>query len=131
MECDGGRADGAHRWTARKSQQGSLDRRSVRCSVRIILGLAALLMTVGAETADGPMVLNEAQLDRITAGAEPTFPGVFILELPGPSKADVAPVLEFPDGSLLLHVEQSAVPNTPAAPRLGLSNLARQLGGLD
>jgi hypothetical protein len=35
---------------------------------RWTLGMAALLATAGAAMADGPMVLTDAQLDRVTAG---------------------------------------------------------------
>jgi hypothetical protein len=62
-------------------------------------GFTAVFMMVGAATADGPMVPNEAQLDGITAGAELAVPGVFILELPGP---DAEPP---PPGDLVIQFE--------------------------
>jgi hypothetical protein len=63
-------------------------------------GFAALLMTAGVPAADEPMVLNERQLDRITAGAEFIFPGVFLQEVPGTGAEPPPP------GNLVIQFEE-------------------------
>jgi hypothetical protein len=103
------------------------------------LGMAALLATAGvtaagepvelkatadATAAGEPFELNATQLDRVTGGP-------LILQVPDLVgdifDHGVSPVLEVQDGQLLLStVGFPTVEDTPAGPRLGLRNLARQ-----
>jgi hypothetical protein len=81
----------------------------------------AFLASTGVAAADEPVVLDEAQLDRMTAGVEPTFPGVFVVEVPGPEEAPPPPgdlVIQFevhPTQAVMGILQNSADPRLDAA----------------
>jgi hypothetical protein len=81
----------------------------------------ALVASTGAATAHEPMVLSEAQLDRITAGARLTHPGVYIEELPGPSGDLNIQFVVHPTEPITGILQKAAEPNWNAAnPRFHL-----------
>jgi prepilin-type processing-associated H-X9-DG protein len=67
----------------------------------ITLGMAALLATTGAAMAGEPMMLTDAELDRVTAGSVEEI----IVEFETPSGHSGGVNFLFGDGSVRFHVD--------------------------
>jgi hypothetical protein len=93
----------------------------------IALGVAAAMAgPADRAQADEPMVLSDAELDRVAAGL--LLPAVQAArEAARRNNAGVAPVMEAVEGQNLILSTTVFETGTPLHPRLGLRNLAREV----